>query len=191
MTDEKEIIPTEIKDCLCSICKKVCNQRCFRCQFEYYCSIECQTKDWSSHKEQCGMKTFFSDTNSPLSNCVERNVTFLLSHTLMKRCGRDCSKESGQLYRLADTVLLYALVLRDDNTPLDRLFIIALDLIKTGMIEEKDLFPETEEVKDPIIVTRYWYAVKGYFTMKEHDYVFDLHKEKTKWYFTLAALEDD
>lgn len=186
---EKE---TASEDHPCSVCKKLCKQRCSRCQFEYYCSLECQTKDYtSSHKEQCGLKRFFSEVNSPLSNCVEKKVNFLISHTLMKRCGRDCSKDSNPLYRLDDTLLLYALLMCDDNTSIERLFNISLGLIKDAMIENKDLFPDTEEVKDAIVITRYWYAVKGYFTLKEHDYVFNLQKEKTKWYFIVAALEDD
>lgn len=177
-------------DQYCSVCKQSTQHRCSRCQFDYYCSEECQKKDWPVHKEQCGLKNFFSDFN-PLSKCVAKNVNFLISHTLMKRCGRDCSKDNQPLYLLTDKLLFYALSMRDDGTTIETLFLIALRLIREAMIDGKEVFPDTEDIKDAIVTTRYWYAVKGYFTLKDHDYVFDFRVEKKRWCFTVAALEDD
>ncbi|GAX25852.1 hypothetical protein FisN_6Hh110 [Fistulifera solaris] len=37
----------------CHICRTLCQQRCQRCRSTYYCSIECQKKDWKKHRKVC------------------------------------------------------------------------------------------------------------------------------------------
>jgi heat shock protein HspQ len=37
----------------CHICQKVTTKNCSRCKKVYYCSRECQAKDWSTHKQIC------------------------------------------------------------------------------------------------------------------------------------------
>ncbi|GAX09502.1 hypothetical protein FisN_6Lh110 [Fistulifera solaris] len=37
----------------CHTCRTLCQQRCQRCRSIYYCSIECQKKDWKKHRRVC------------------------------------------------------------------------------------------------------------------------------------------
>jgi hypothetical protein len=38
---------------LCAVCYKSQTQRCGRCKKVYYCSRQCQTRDWPVHKRKC------------------------------------------------------------------------------------------------------------------------------------------
>ena len=38
---------------VCSVCSREGARRCSRCKLKYYCSRECQNKDWKSHKAIC------------------------------------------------------------------------------------------------------------------------------------------
>jgi len=40
----------------CNFCRKISNtsSRCSRCKSTYYCSRACQSKDWATHKVDCG-----------------------------------------------------------------------------------------------------------------------------------------
>lgn len=37
----------------CVVCDKVASSKCSKCLSVYYCSRECQSKDWSKHKVTC------------------------------------------------------------------------------------------------------------------------------------------
>jgi hypothetical protein len=39
---------------LCRVCNKLSSKCCCRCKQAYYCSKECQMKDWLEHKKYCG-----------------------------------------------------------------------------------------------------------------------------------------
>jgi len=42
---------------VCSVCQTAARSICSNCRSEYYCSRECQTKDWKLHKQHCnGLK---------------------------------------------------------------------------------------------------------------------------------------
>lgn len=43
--------PTKIG--LCQKCERECDTVCSRCMI-YYCSVECQKKDWQTHRYACG-----------------------------------------------------------------------------------------------------------------------------------------
>ena len=38
---------------VCSVCSKQGAKKCSRCKFQFYCSKECQKKDWKTHKSIC------------------------------------------------------------------------------------------------------------------------------------------
>jgi len=37
----------------CNYCKQKAKVKCGNCQSVFYCSLECQKKDWQKHKENC------------------------------------------------------------------------------------------------------------------------------------------
>ena len=37
----------------CHVCPSLGTKRCLRCRVTHYCSVECQTADWSDHKKKC------------------------------------------------------------------------------------------------------------------------------------------
>ncbi|XP_020278605.1 zinc finger MYND domain-containing protein 10 isoform X2 [Pseudomyrmex gracilis] len=41
----------------CSLCQKVSKNRCSKCKETWYCSRQCQVKDWEKHKDICNMIT--------------------------------------------------------------------------------------------------------------------------------------
>jgi len=48
---QSSIVPNTTPNCV--ICNKNGTNRCARCKKIYYCSRECQIKDWSKHKLNC------------------------------------------------------------------------------------------------------------------------------------------
>src|SRR4029079_5007205 len=38
---------------ICSYCRESASEHCSKCKRVYYCSRECQTKDWTKHKLEC------------------------------------------------------------------------------------------------------------------------------------------
>jgi len=49
----KEYLKPKIQMCGVSKCLKVGANICSRCRSTYYCSIECQKRDWKQHKHRC------------------------------------------------------------------------------------------------------------------------------------------
>lgn len=45
------------KQLVCTVCKKVCDKKCKRCNITPYCNRECQKKDYKSHKKVCLQNT--------------------------------------------------------------------------------------------------------------------------------------
>lgn len=46
-----------MEDPKCASCGEPATQRCSKCKSVWYCSRECQLKDWKAHKEMCKMLT--------------------------------------------------------------------------------------------------------------------------------------
>merc|ERR1712226_920952 len=46
-----------LEDPKCAGCGEPATQRCSKCKSEWYCSRECQLKQWKSHKDVCKMLT--------------------------------------------------------------------------------------------------------------------------------------
>src|ERR1043165_7878559 len=52
----------------CNVCQKPSKSQCGKCHQTYYCSKECQKKDWKEHKKSCGnlsTQQSISKTNIP------------------------------------------------------------------------------------------------------------------------------
>lgn len=50
-----------MEDPLCQVCGTIATQRCSRCKNVWYCSRECQLKQWKEHKAMCDV---FSTTRT-------------------------------------------------------------------------------------------------------------------------------
>lgn len=48
---EHSLLKTKIEKC--TVCDKETTQRCNACQLTFYCSAECQTENWDTHKKVC------------------------------------------------------------------------------------------------------------------------------------------
>lgn len=64
---------------LCVNCLKPANKRCGQCHVAWYCSAECQKKDWNIHKPECATKGKDYDASDACNKIVtcfmnERNV---------------------------------------------------------------------------------------------------------------------
>jgi hypothetical protein len=58
---------------ICNVCQKPSTLRCSKCRQAYYCSKECQKKDWKLHKKSCGKNegAMSSSSGSSLSEMTE------------------------------------------------------------------------------------------------------------------------
>ncbi len=63
----------------CSVCSKNGSLRCGKCKVQYYCSRECQVKDWKIHKKVCAdvretkifREAFYDKKPDPLNETVQ------------------------------------------------------------------------------------------------------------------------
>ena len=104
----------------CSVCHKVGkNQRCSKCQRVWYCSKECQKKDWSSHKKTCKNKELKGDgflaeskdadsTDKFKAGTMYGNCNFCNHRGALKSCGackerhycsKDCQKSDWSTHK--------------------------------------------------------------------------------------------
>jgi hypothetical protein len=48
-----DIFEQFMEDPKCANCGKIATQRCSKCKNQWYCSRECQVKQWKAHKPLC------------------------------------------------------------------------------------------------------------------------------------------
>ena len=48
------MLPIKYPHDICAVCLQPAKQLCSRCKHIYYCSTDCQKKDWKTHKPCCG-----------------------------------------------------------------------------------------------------------------------------------------
>lgn len=79
----------------CGLCGEDTEQRCKRCKETYYCSVECQTRDWSTHKKYCRSPK----PHNPLANydkvcdhCLRTGTTVSCEKCGVNYCDEKCMK---------------------------------------------------------------------------------------------------
>ena len=53
------------KETTCGNCSQPSKTKCSRCKLIYYCGVDCQKKDWTSHKKFCKSNAVNKKTNKP------------------------------------------------------------------------------------------------------------------------------
>ncbi|KAK3091213.1 hypothetical protein FSP39_017992 [Pinctada imbricata] len=106
------------EDTDCYLCQKVGNnKRCSKCQKVWYCSKECQTKDWANHKKECkrscqttenvstddGKDSKSEDAENFTTGTLYGNCGFCHKRGALKSCGackasHYCSRECQKLH---------------------------------------------------------------------------------------------
>lgn len=105
-------------------CKSAAPLRCSRCQHVYYCSRECQRKDYPNHKQSCNILQ-----NAPFSPCYFEY--YLRQNPEVARLILECNLVAHQ----SGLVVLFGLVWDDHNKL--RAFISPRDLEEQ---EQKDMW---------------------------------------------------
>ena len=98
----------------CTTCRQVTSKKCSVCRSEYYCSVDCQTVDWASHRAACqvvkawrSQKCCREKCNKPLEDiggvlCVFcKCVIYCDMHCRKKDLAH---KKSGLCYKLQHTI---------------------------------------------------------------------------------------
>ena len=55
---------------ICNSCGKKAEKRCSTCGDVFYCSVECQRSDWSTHKKVCGGGYVFKVVSSSIAKFI-------------------------------------------------------------------------------------------------------------------------
>ncbi|KAG9020393.1 hypothetical protein FS837_008266, partial [Tulasnella sp. UAMH 9824] len=115
------------KNNVCEVCASEAKQRCSQCLLVYYCSRECQTKDWKAHKRSCktldgaAWETFSIDMSGPFSHMPRYPTKFsnrdsIGSFPILKgtQGGRNPAKVPPMKKATTEPFLLK---IQDNNTP--------------------------------------------------------------------------
>ena len=55
----------ESEEKTCGSCNQPSKTKCSRCKLIYYCGVDCQKKDWTSHKKFCKSNAVIKKTDKP------------------------------------------------------------------------------------------------------------------------------
>ena len=68
-----------MEDPKCGECGEVATQRCSKCKDAWYCSRECQLKNWKQHKETCKLLSKIAEEAAITSRYlnIDKPVTIL------------------------------------------------------------------------------------------------------------------
>ncbi|KAJ7020060.1 hypothetical protein C8F04DRAFT_311786 [Mycena alexandri] len=70
----KKEVPPVCAGCHAVVADRSVLRKCARCQNVWYCSRECQKKDWPSHKKICGNDSFDSTLLSPVAQSPDEFI---------------------------------------------------------------------------------------------------------------------
>lgn len=116
------------------VCKRCCiisNRRCSSCDDTYYCSLECQQRDWPKHKKQCGS---LLDTKKHLGYNAEKVWNKMLT-TYASLLSRLCDRHSQNPSR--DYVLLLTVNPRDTVYGISLMYIYTIGHTIRSVVENE------------------------------------------------------
>ncbi|GES83754.1 tudor domain-containing protein 1 [Rhizophagus clarus] len=97
----------------CYVCKKFSKTRCANCHTTYYCSKECQRKDWKEHKKSCKIlpvneildktddyEEIFNETDDDDDETDDEELSDLLSNIMLLQSLKNASNSIEDLLLL-------------------------------------------------------------------------------------------
>ncbi|GBC07966.1 hypothetical protein RclHR1_07820001 [Rhizophagus clarus] len=138
---------------ICNVCQKSSTLKCSRCHQTFYCSKDCQKKDWKSHKKSCGknevaMSNFPSSSSSgPSLQSLSEMLTDMMfsmdkNNPLVNWNVPDIGKEYATKYPNEDYQIKFL------NS--------AKSSLKSLQLVERFLDKEIDDVPDPNHLMKRW-----------------------------------
>jgi len=68
-----EVFEDFMEDPKCGECGKLATQRCSKCKNSWYCSRDCQLRQWKKHKPVCALFTMNKESEEDRAKEINKN----------------------------------------------------------------------------------------------------------------------
>lgn len=106
----------------CTVCYKENTKVCAKCHQSYYCSKECQVKNWSDHKMVCnnssspvGTSLVCSSVEEKCSVCLKKTKNKCSKCNQTYYCSKECSQKELLIHKLVCDALPFPVKINKPN----------------------------------------------------------------------------